>query len=143
MPVTIDAEGLAACRDQWHAACAACGTKAADSLGLVFALSADGSVEAVFQNGPRHQGYDGMQHGGVTATLLDSAMTNCLFARRVAAVTGQLTVRYRRPVTIGEPCIVRARLERSLGPCHYLTGQLLQRGQVAAVAKGTFMELKK
>ena len=58
-------------------------------LGLRFEPQADGSVAAYFACAPNYQGYPGRLHGGVVSMLLDAAMTNCLFARGIQAVTGE------------------------------------------------------
>jgi acyl-coenzyme A thioesterase PaaI-like protein len=36
--------------------------------------------------------YTGLLHGGMTSTLLDAAMTHCLFMQGVQALTAELTV---------------------------------------------------
>lgn len=50
----------------------------------------------------RFQGWQGIVHGGVIASLLDEA---CIYAGRALAdtlVTAELTVRYRKPVSVGQ-----------------------------------------
>lgn len=141
MPATTEPsqELLERTRRQCHGQCLACG--APDGLGLRFAVRGDGSVEATFACPQRHQGYPDILHGGVTSALLDSAMTNCLFARGLRAVTAELTVRFRHPVRLGRTVLVRARLTRSQTPLHVLAAELIQDGQVRATAEGKFMEV--
>ena len=74
------------------------------------------------------------------ASLLDGTMTNCLFAHERAAMTAELKVRYREPVVIGEEMRIRAWIERSLPPLHYLAAELKQGDCVKAVATAKFME---
>ncbi len=80
-----------------------------------------------------------MLHGGVIATLLDAAMTNCLFAHGHCGVTADLRVRYRHPVVSGEACVLRARIERAAAPLFVLTAELRQNGRCKATATGKFM----
>lgn len=108
--------------------------------GLCFIVRPDGAVEASFEPADVFQGYADMLHGGVMSSLLDGAMTNCLFARGLEAVTAELTVRFRHPARIARPMAVRAWVERSQGPLHVLRAEASQDGQVRAQAVGKFME---
>jgi uncharacterized protein (TIGR00369 family) len=124
-------------RDAAHPHCIMCGR---DGLGLRFVPDDGGRVEASFDPPEACQGYDGMLHGGVISALLDSAMTHCLFARGVVAVTGEMTVRFRRPVTIGDRLVVRARVSRSQRPLHVVEAEIEQAGAVKALGEAKFME---
>jgi uncharacterized protein (TIGR00369 family) len=128
-------------RRRVHAHCVACGGMDGQTLRLRFVPRSEGSVEAVYQPSPRYEGYGGFIHGGVTATLLDAAMTNCLFAHGLCAVTAELNVRYRHPVGSGITCLLLARLERCTAPLYVLHAELLQNDRVCATAAGKFMEL--
>ena len=63
--------------------------------------------------GERFQGWQGVVHGGVIASLLDEA---CIYAGRSLAetlVTAELSVRYRKPVPVGQEVTVQGEvLER-------------------------------
>ena len=83
-----------------------------------------------------------MLHGGVISALLDGAMTNCLFARGIVALTAELVVRFRHPVAINAPVSVIGRITRSASPLHMLEAEIRQRGEIMAVGKGKFMETK-
>ncbi len=97
---------------QSHAHCMVCGSSEnnPDSLELFFSQHPDGSVSAPFVVRPKHQGYTGLLHGGMTSTLLDAAMTHCLFMQGVKALTAELTVRFMAPIRLGQPLTVCARL---------------------------------
>ncbi|MBN2131389.1 MAG: PaaI family thioesterase [Sedimentisphaerales bacterium] len=109
-------------------------------MGLQFRLCEDGSVEARFACRQGLQGYTGVLHGGITSSLLDGAMTNCLFAHGIVAVTGRMTVRFRHPIKIGVELVVRAKIVKSHGPIHALESQVIQQGIVMAAAAAKFME---
>jgi acyl-coenzyme A thioesterase PaaI-like protein len=109
-------------------------------LGQDFELQPDGSVESTFARGEMFEGYPGLLHGGVTAALLDGAMTNCLFAHGVRALTAELTVRYRAPIAVRGKITTRACLVESHGRLHLLRAELRQDGQVKATALGKFLE---
>jgi acyl-coenzyme A thioesterase PaaI-like protein len=104
-----------------------------------FRLCEDGYVEARLECPSVLQGYDGILHGGVTSSLLDGAMTNCLFAHGVVAVTAELRVRFRDPIPVQLPLLVRAAICDSKPPLYVLEAWIMQGGKVKAKAKGKFM----
>ena len=127
-------------RQKHHPFCAVCGRANGHGLGLCFRLLTDCSVEAEFDGHHGYQGYEGVLHGGVTSSILDGAMINCLFAHSLAAVTAEMTVQFRHPVEVGKSLIARARIQYSRPPLHVVESELVQDGQVRAKAVGKFME---
>jgi acyl-coenzyme A thioesterase PaaI-like protein len=123
-----------------HPSCYVCGSANGHGLGLEFRLSECGGVEAVFACHTVFEGYPDMLHGGIICTLLDGAMTNCLFAHGVTAVTAELKVRFRHPVVTRRPARVRAWLTATLRPLHELAAELVQNERIVATAKAKFVE---
>jgi acyl-coenzyme A thioesterase PaaI-like protein len=103
-------------------------------------MARDGAVEASFPCQPVFTGYPGMLHGGIICSLLDGAMTNCLFAHGLVAVTVDLNVRFRHPVVVSRVATVRAWLASDRPPVHRLAAEVLQEGQVVATATARFLE---
>ncbi len=97
-------------------------------------------MEAEFDCADTLCGYRGRLHGGVIAALLDGAMTHCLFAYGVTAVTAALNLSYRRPVSVGRRATIRAWQERDLSPLRLARAELRQDGEVKASASAKFME---
>jgi len=90
----------------------------------------------------QHQGWQGLIHGGIVATLLDEAMTHLLQARGERAVTASLTVRYHCPLAPGEPVEVRARAVGSHGRLVKTQAELRDHeGTLIASARAKFMVL--
>ncbi|MGQ9652358.1 MAG: PaaI family thioesterase [Phycisphaerae bacterium] len=127
-------------RRESHPECFVCGPANGHGLGLEFRMTLDGSVEASFPCQPVFAGYPGMLHGGIICTLLDGAMTNCLFAHGLVALTVDMNVRFRQPVTVSLPASVRAWLESEGSPLHRLAAEVSQGGQVVATATARFIE---
>jgi uncharacterized protein (TIGR00369 family) len=132
---------LATTRADAHPACIACGGRNGRVPRVQFVPAEDGAVEATVLAGHAYEGYSGMVHGGVIATLLDAAMTNCLFAQGFRAVTADLHVRYRHPVMSGEACKLRAHIERAAPPLFVLRAELWQSTQLRVTATGKFMKV--
>ena len=109
-----------------HPFCTVCSRSNPNGFGLKFVCQPDGSVSTTFLGDPAQEGFHGVLHGGVIASLLDGAMTNCLFALGRTAMTGELNVRYREPVAIGEEMFIRAWITNSLPPLHLLAAELKQ-----------------
>jgi acyl-coenzyme A thioesterase PaaI-like protein len=120
-----------------HAGCYVCGRANGHGLGLEFRRNAQGGVEAVFACQTVFEGYPDMLHGGIICTLLDGAMTNCLFAH---GVTAELKVRFRHPVVTRRPARVRAWITETVRPLHELAAELVQNNQIMATAQAKFLE---
>jgi uncharacterized protein (TIGR00369 family) len=93
--------------------CFACGSLNERGLQLQLHLGEDRSwVELSLP--ARFEGWVGIAHGGIVATLLDEVMAWALVAQDNWGVTARLAVDFRRPVPVGQPIraegwIVRAR----------------------------------
>jgi len=127
-------------RNDSHPGCVVCCSSNMHGFGLEFRIINDNTVEASFSCDKVFQGYPAMLHGGVVSTLLDGAMTNCLFAHGHAAVTVELNVRFRHPVDTGDPAMVRAWITSSMRPVHEMAAELIQDGRIKALAKAKFLE---
>ncbi len=107
-------------------------------LGLSFHATEQG-VKASLKLKPEWQGYSGALHGGMIATLLDAAMTHCLFHQGIEAMTADLQVRYLAPVPCPGRIEVSARLSGQRRLIYELDAELRVGGMVKARAKAKFM----
>jgi uncharacterized protein (TIGR00369 family) len=130
--------GLAAVSKSAHPRCIVCGTRCG-GMCMRFQEQPDRSVVGVFSCESEYQGYPGRLHGGVVATLLDAAMTHCLFARGASGVTAKLNIRYRRPVLLGTEAVVRAWLVDRRLQVFVLKADLEQQGRLCATGEGHFL----
>jgi uncharacterized protein (TIGR00369 family) len=129
----------AALRHWNHDRCFACG-KDAHGLGLRFVACNDhaDAVETQVTIGESFEGYVGVVHGGIVATLLDAAMTHCLMAKGIRAVTAALNVRYKHPMRSGMEAGVRAMLVSWRHPVYELKAWVETGGTTLAVATARF-----
>lgn len=125
------------CREHPH--CYACREPADGGLGLCFAPDGAGGVLAEWMPSALWEGYPGMLHGGIIATLLDSAMVHVLFAAGVVARTADLHVRYRAPVLIRDRVQLHAELRDQRPPFFRLDAALWQKGIRCACAEAKFL----
>lgn len=138
----IDA-GLAPSSDfhrQVHPHCHVCGASPPLGLGVGFHPDPSGGVAASWICPPHLVGYPDTVHGGIVATLLDGAMAQALFTRRITAYTADLHVRYHHPVRPGRELDLRADLTSSRRPLYVLTARIIQDGRLCARATARFLE---
>ena len=90
--------------DRW---CFACGSENPGGLHLSDFHFEDDSYICTFTPRRQHQGWVGVTHGGIVATLLDEIMTRMLGARQANAATAELQIRYHQPLPIGQKVIIR------------------------------------
>jgi acyl-coenzyme A thioesterase PaaI-like protein len=62
---------------------------------------------------PRFQGWDGIAHGGILATVLDEVMAWSLVADDHWGLTARMEIQFRRPVEIGRPLHAEGWVRRS------------------------------
>jgi acyl-coenzyme A thioesterase PaaI-like protein len=120
--------------------CFACGENNPIGLHLRFSYGED-SAETRFTPERVFQGYPGLMHGGLVATLLDEAMAHAVIAAHGPAVTGDLHVRLRgRGVPIGQSLRLRGRVTGCRGRL-VLTEATIQdeAGTLLAQGEGKFM----
>lgn len=93
--------------------CFACGSK--NPLGLHLSFYREGDFMCTRVQPSAHwQGFEGVVHGGLQATIMDDLMSNYL--RNVHGVwgtTAELTLRYRKPVPVDEELVFKATLKKS------------------------------
>ncbi len=120
--------------------CFACGEENPIGLHLRFTYG-EGRVEATFVAERPHQGYPGLLHGGLVATLLDEAMAHAVIATCGPAVTGELRVRLRgRGVPLGQTLHLRGWIRARRGRLVLAEAHICdEKGTLLAHSEGKFM----
>ena len=126
-----------------HNGCIMCGDQNPLGLKLDFSEDREGGVIGYFTPKNLLEGYSGILHGGVTAALLDSAMTNCLFKHNITALTGELNIKYLKPIPVREEIIIKANIFAAMGPLYKLKATLYVQNILMARATASFMEIIK
>ncbi|HEY4385733.1 MAG TPA: PaaI family thioesterase, partial [Ktedonobacteraceae bacterium] len=99
-----------------------------------------------FRPKAEHQGFPGIIHGGIVASVLDETLNRtCALSKNPAwSMTGRLEVRYRQYVPFGPLLRVRAKLDNERGRLLQASGSITladDESKVLAEAQGTFMAL--
>ncbi len=125
--------------------CFVCGLKNAFGLKAAFFNLDTGEVAALFTPREEHQGYPGRLHGGIAASVLDEVIGRAVNPEGLSAVWGvtvELSVKYRKPIPLGQTLTAIGRITSRKGRFFEGSGEiLLSDGTVALEAKGRYMEL--
>jgi uncharacterized protein (TIGR00369 family) len=123
--------------------CFACGMRNDHGLRLRFVPDGEHGVRGETALRAVFQGWQGVAHGGIVMTLLDEAMAHAAGRAGYRGVTAGVRVRFRRPVPLETPLLLRGRvrslrrnvlkLEASVSDAN---GTLLAAGEGDFVAKG-------
>lgn len=129
--------------------CFACGSHNPDGLRIRFEYPAKGQCRAVFTPPRKFQGWHGILHGGIISTLLDEAFAHAAGGADrgiggYGAVTAEITVRFKKPVPIGEPAFLEGRVLAVKGRVIECASTMRDAaGQELASATGKLITLKK
>lgn len=81
-------------------ACFACGALNAHGLHLVLHVAGDTCWTELTLR-PDFQGWEGIAHGGIVATILDEVMGWALASADAWGYTAKMSIEYKRPVPVG------------------------------------------
>jgi len=122
--------------------CFACGELNAIGIGMPIHIEPDRAwseivLEAAFQ------GWEGIAHGGIVATLLDEAMAWAIASREIFAVTARMSIEYRRPVAVGMALRIEGRLVEAKRRILRAEAKVLDAttGEACARAEGVYVTM--
>lgn len=91
--------------------CFGCGIN--NPIGLKLKFTRDGdTLRTEFTPDKTHQGWPGLLHGGILGCLLDEVMSNAAYATGNTCLTASITIRQKKPVEVGVPLVITARITR-------------------------------
>ncbi len=124
--------------------CIVCGEKDTNpnTLNVRFRIVEDG-VEVPFTPDYRQEGYKGIVHGGVITSLLDETIGWAVAVKiKKYFVTGELNIRFIKPLPIGTNVIVKGRVIEHKSRYSIASGEITDStGQVFARAEGKFVPM--
>jgi hypothetical protein len=111
--------------------------------GLQFRFDDSGALNGDFICNGIHQGYNDMVHGGVIAAIIDASMAQCLMGHGVVAYTAELSIKYRKPVLIHVPAVLKTSIvEISAGLLYTLKSEVIQNFNIVVQTTGKFFKVK-
>ena len=127
--------------DTIYQQCFACGQRNEVGLKLTFRREGD-RILADYRPTKRFQGFPGVLHGGILATMLDETMSRTGALRREWLMTGKLDIRYRRPAPIDQPLRIWGEIVRERAGAVDAAGAVeTMDGTVLAEARGMFVRM--
>jgi acyl-coenzyme A thioesterase PaaI-like protein len=123
--------------------CFACGARNDSGLRLAFQREGD-AVVTEFTPTQAFQGFPGVVHGGILATLLDETLNRTAMVEGRWTMTGRLDVRYRAPALIGQTLRVTAHPLSSRARMIQATGEIRLKEPphtLIASAEGLFLPI--
>ena len=123
--------------------CFVCGEK--NPIGLHLRIRTDAergesAAEVTFRDD--FQGWAGIVHGGLLATVLDEALIYAAGAKGHLCVTGEIAVRYVKPVSTGAPYFLKGRFLEDKGRIVLAESELVDAaGDEVARASGKLFKI--
>ena len=119
--------------------CFACGTLNAHGLRLDLHLE-HGRAWTELQLDRRFEGWEGIAHGGIVATLLDEVMAWSLVSTDAWGVTARMAIDFRSPLVIGDAVRADGRLVEARRRLFRTEARLeTASGTLLASASGTYL----
>jgi len=126
-----------------HRDCFACGIGNPLGLKLHFDVDDDGTAAADWSPTAVYSSYPDRVHGGIIATLLDSAMVHALFATGVAGVTVESTIRYRKKMKLHQPVHITGWVNSVRHGLYLCKAEIRQENQRIVWNQAKFMAMPK
>lgn len=121
--------------------CFACGKSNPKGLKLEFVVEGDEYV-TYFIPEKFHQGWEGIVHGGIVSTILDEVMARLVYFRGISAVTGEMSVRFRKPCPIGKKLRFAGKIESDEGRVIFTSAQATSpEGDILATANAKMVRV--
>ena len=90
---------------------------------------------------PPYVGPPSTVHGGVVALVFDELLGVCAVVNGLGAMTGTLTIRYRRPTPLQAQVDLRSWIDRVEGRKVFIDGTMHHDGELTAEAEGIFIRM--
>ncbi len=121
-------------------ACFACGVLNTHGLHLVLHVANDTCWTELTLR-PEFQGWEGIAHGGIVATILDEVMGWALASADAWGYTARMSIEYKRPVPVGARIRGEGRLVERRRRLLSLAGRLVDAdtGAVLATAEALYV----
>ena len=123
--------------------CFVCGVENRVGLKLSFFARNETEVEAEYVIDDQYQGYPGIAHGGILATIMDelAGRSAMIGEEQPFRVTAKLEARYRKPVPTNQPLKLKGRLVEKRGRIAVTRAEIwLPDGSLGAEAEVTLVD---
>lgn len=120
--------------------CFCCGKYNERGLKLKFAYTDEGTAETSLVIPKYFTGWENLTHGGLISMLLDETMAHACIGSKLIGVTAELTVRFKKPLTVDTEVFVSGRVTDVKGRIALTSGKITDDdGTVYATGKARFI----
>lgn len=89
-----------------------------------------------------YQGWPGVLHGGITATILDEVMAYAIVHKGIMAATVEMSVKYCKKIPIGEEILARAWIEKGTKKVFYVNAEIQNKDkEILAEGSGKYFRM--
>jgi acyl-coenzyme A thioesterase PaaI-like protein len=124
--------------------CFVCGVENPHGLHMIFYETGPGEVVCEYVVPEAYEGYPGVVHGGIIASMLDEIASRAAMKGDSSqfCVTARLTIHYRKLVPTGKKIRINSHLQSKRGRVAMITAELrLPDGSIGAEAEAVMVDL--
>jgi len=123
--------------------CFVCGKNNPCGLKLNFVLDKDRILKTEFTFAKIHQGFKDIVHGGLIGLILDEVMVNLLWKLNIKAISGEFTVRLKKPCFVGKRLKFSGWIEKEDNRIVYTKASAQdEEGSIYALAQAKCVKIK-
>jgi len=127
-------------KDNQH--CYVCGKDNPAGLQAVFEIDKSSrTITGRFTPRREHEGWEGIVHGGIMASLLDEAMVKLAAHLGIPAVSAEITVKFKAPAAPGEELVVSGRIVKEASRLIEAEATIAKGLIVLAEARGKLLKI--
>ena len=124
--------------------CFACGKLNEHGLHLSFSIDEnEKTAKTDFAVPQRFNGWENSVHGGIISTIMDESMVYACAGVGLFVVTGELTVRFKKPVPVEKTINIIAKVTSQNSRIMETEATILMNGKPLASAKGRMFIMRK
>ncbi len=120
--------------------CIGCGEKNPIGLKLKFDMK-DGIAITKSKLNSNYEGYKNIIHGGIITLILDETSAKAIHSTSIVAVTGKITVYFKRPLMVGEEFTCEARVVKKDGKRIFVETKLTVGNEIKAKSESIFFKI--
>jgi len=123
--------------------CYVCGKDNPAGLQALFEIDKNArTITGRFTPRREHEGWQGIVHGGIVATLLDEAMVKLAAHLGIPAVSAEITVKFKAPAASGEELVVTGKIVKEANRLIEAEATVMRGPVVIGEATGKLLKVK-
>jgi len=123
--------------------CYVCGKDNPSGLQAVFEIDKNArTIIGRFTPRQEHEGWQGIVHGGIVASLLDEAMVKLAAHLGIPAVSAEITVKFKAPAAAGEELSITGKIVKEASRLIEAESTVMRGPVVIGEATGKLLKVK-